>query len=189
MPTITTHFKIHIHKTDTYLKVTYRGKSFSMLERLKGSINDKTLKEIGRIIPPKVDNVDTWQAHFKDSLTITPIDKKKTPFSKFNDAWFAFYEARTNVPPKFNGADANHLKQIIAYLKKITGTETEALELWEGILHNWKHLDEFHQKNTDLKYINSSLNKIITNVKQISKTGSKGVNDDYLRNIVNDLRS
>ena len=166
MATITTHYKVHILKTDTHFKLTYRGKRFTKLERIKGVLSDSALAHLGRIIPPTVADVPKWEQRYKDSLTITEVTKSKTPFRKYSDAWFQFYEQRTGIAPKFTGADTNHLKQIIAYLSKITGSDDEALQLWQAILHNWKHLDEFHQKNTDIKYINSSLNKILHALKE-----------------------
>ena len=186
MTAITKHYKIQLQKVQATLKLTYRGGKFYRIEKNKGRLSNDVIKHLGKIIPPTENDIEAFSKIFPE-VTYEAIKKEKTEFSIFNDAWFAFYEKRTGVPPKFNGADANHLKQIISYLKEISGSQKEALEVWQMILYNWKHLDEFHQKNTDLKYINSSLNKIITNVKSISKNGSKGVSDDYLKGIINDL--
>lgn len=186
-PTIT-NYTIHLNKVQVVLKLSYRGGKFHRIERNKGRLSDDIIKHLGKVIPPAESDIEAFRKLFPE-VDYKPVKKEKTEFSLFNDAWFAFYENRSGFPPKFNAADANHLKQIISYLKQITGGQKEALEVWQMILHNWKRLDEFHQKNTDLKYINSSLNKILNNVKGISKNGSKGVSDDYIKNVVNDLNT
>lgn len=167
MATVTTHYKIEILKTGTTLKVTYRGASFSKVERLKGLINDSTLAAIGRIIPPRVKSVPEWQKKYASDLKITPIQKGNTSqYSMFRDAWFSFYETYSGLPPKFSGADGNALKQIITYLNGICGDAGESLVVWSTVLQNWKNLSEFHRQHTDLKYINSNLNKILNAIKE-----------------------
>ena len=172
MATTTTHYKIHIHKTDTYLKLTYRGNSFSKLERLKGSITDSMLMELGRIIPPRISEVPKWETHFKEKLSIETIEKTKTNFAQFNDAWFQFYEDFTGFPPKFGATEASHLKKIITHLTKVGGSPEEALNLWTTILSAWPKLSEFHKENTDIKYINSRLNVLLNAVKKAINPGS-----------------
>ena len=171
--TTTTHYKIHIQKTDTYLKLTYRGKSFSKLERLKGNITDSMLMELGRIIPPRLNEIEKWKLHFKDKISMEPIEKKKkTTFTEFNDAWFQFYEDFIGMPPKFGAAEASHLKKIITHLTKVGGSPDEALELWNTILAAWPKLSDFHKDNTDIKYINSRLNVILNAVKKAINPGT-----------------
>jgi hypothetical protein len=172
MATTTTHYKIHIHKTDTYLKLTYRGNSFSKLERLKGKITDSMLMELGRIIPPRLSEMEKWQNHFKDKISLEALVKKKSHFSEFNDAWFQFYEDFTGIPPKFGATEASHLKKIITHLTKVGGSPDEALSLWNTILAAWPKLSDFHKDNTDIKYINSRLNVILNAVKKAINTGT-----------------
>lgn len=160
----TTHYHILLHKTDVTLKLSYRGGSFFRVERVKGKLTDSHIKHLGKLIPLLEVNLQEHYASFPD-VTLKALVKQKSQFSKFNAAWFAFYQNFAGIPPKFGGADANHLKQIIAYLTQIEGTEDAALNLWYALLQNWKNLSEFHQKNTDLKYINSSLNKILNELK------------------------
>ncbi|MBK5213607.1 MAG: hypothetical protein JJE55_08115 [Flavobacteriaceae bacterium] len=160
----TTQYHIISHKTDVTLKLSYRGGSFFRIERVKGKITELHIKHLGKLIPLNESDLQAHYASFPD-VTLKPLVKEKSQFSKFNDAWFLFYQNYAGIPPKFTGTDANHLKQIIAYLTQIEGSESGALDLWFVLLHNWKNLGEFHQKNTDLKYINSSLNKILNELK------------------------
>jgi hypothetical protein len=98
-------------------------------------------------------------------------------FSQFNSAWFAFFrKENNNIDPKFTGADGASLNQIIIYLKRINnGDEAAALANWDLILSNWDELSEFHQKQVDLKYINSKLNVIIREI--IQNTGGNTSGD------------
>ncbi|MEH6407900.1 MAG: hypothetical protein V7767_11515 [Leeuwenhoekiella sp.] len=186
---MTTHYTIFIKKHNLKLKVGYRSGKFWRVERMTGTIPDVTLYYIGMLIPPKESDIPAFREDPTRSVTYTKIEKKKSIYTQFSDAWFTFYEEFAQIEPKFTGVEGKALKQIIVYLKKVSGSDEAALELWQVILSSWKHLDDFHKKNTDLKYINSSLNKIITNVKRISKTGTKGVSDDYLKSVINDLRT
>ncbi|MBB4117884.1 hypothetical protein GGR32_000156 [Mesonia hippocampi] len=186
---MTTHYKIESISTGLNLKVTYVNNKFKRVEHLKGKLDSIMLKEIGRIIPHTESNLSAYQNLYKGKINYIKIEKQKSLYTHFTDAWFAFYENENSVPPKYTGTDAKHLKQIIVYLKKVAGTEPEALATWRALLDNWKRLDEFHRKNCDLKYINSQLNKIIQNVQQVAKTGNKGISDDYLQSVINDLRT
>src|SRR5690554_3940482 len=173
------HYLITLHKTAVTLKLSFRGGTFFRIERVKGTITELHLKHLGKLIPLREADL---AKHFKDfpDVTVEPLKKEKSQFSKFNAAWFAFYNNYAGFAPKFTGADANHLKQIIAYLTQLEGTEEKALILWTAILQNWHTLGEFHRKNTDLKYINSQLNKILNELKNNS-TDPTGTFNDALK--------
>ena len=95
----------------------------------------------------------------------------KTPYEAFVQLWFSFFEDYSGFKPCFDGAQGKALKGIIFKLKALTGGEhTQTLAIWEQLLCYWHKLDTFHQKNTDLKYINGNLNKILT---QIRHAGQK----------------
>jgi len=186
---MTTHYTIYREKDNLKLKVSFRGGKFFRVEVLSGKLTGTALDRFGIIIPLMEAEMDTYRAQFKRHFTYTAITKKKSTFTHFTDAWFNFYEDYKEIAPKFAKKDGNAIKSIITYLKKVSGTEEEALELWRVILGNWKHLDDFHQKNTDLTYIEGQMNKIISNVKKLSKTGTNGISDDYLKRVIDDLRT
>lgn len=186
---MTTHYTIYREKDGIKFKASYRGGRFFRVEILRGKLNEKGMAHFGSIIPPKESEMDRYRSEFAKHFIYTAITKKKSTYTQFTDAWFSFYDNYKEIAPKFAKKDGHALKSIITYLTKVSGSEPEALELWQVILGNWKQLDEFHQKNTDLTYIEGQMNKIISNVKRISKTGTGGVSDDYLKRVVDDLRS
>lgn len=184
---MTKHY--HIDLTNGLrLKLTFRGGRFHRVERVRGKMPDGYLKAIGHLLPPREEAVSAFAKALQGKATFTAIQKKKTLFTEFNDAWHAFYEREMDMPPKFSGVEGKALKSIIAYLKKATGSDADALVLWRALLDNWQHLDEFHRKNPDLKYINSNLNRILTNIKRINNNAS-GVSASYLERIMQDLQS
>jgi hypothetical protein len=186
---MTTHYIIFIKDHDLKLKASYRGGTFFRIERTSGKMTDLILDKFGIIVPLKETEIKTYRQRYEKHITYTAIESKKSFYTHFTDAWFRFYENYKEIPPKFATKDGQALKRIIVYLKKVSGSEEEALELWRVILGSWKYLDEFHQKNTDLTYIEGQINKIISNVKRFSKTGTNGVSDDYLKSVIDDLRT
>jgi len=171
---MTNHYNIHIISSKTDLKVTYRDKKFRKIEHLRGTLDQTMMNALGKIIPVKEDNFDNFIANWKAKVIYTPEQTKpKTIYSQFLSEWNDFYIKFVGLPPKFSGADGNALKQIITYLKQLGGTDQEALVLWQLILQKWNTLNKFHQDNTDLKYINSQLNKILQNVKGTNQTNEQ----------------
>jgi hypothetical protein len=176
---MTTHHNIHLTKTKTDLKLTYRDGKFKKIEHLRGPLDAQMVKYIGYVIPPQETDLDTFIKEQKGKATYTSEEKKeKSTFSKFNAAWFVFFrKEHNNIEPKFTGADGKALNQIIAYLKDInTGDEDAALANWELLLGNWSELSEFHQAQTDLKYINSKLNVIIREIIKNNGGNASGTN-------------
>lgn len=171
---MTNHYIIHLTKTKTDLKVTYRDNKFRKLEHLRGKFDQTMLDAIGKVIPVNETNFNQFIATYKGKVTYTPQQTNpKTIYNQFLNEWFTFYKKFVGLTPKFTGADGKALKQIIAYLKEIGGAEQEALVLWQLILSKWDTLDKFHQKQTDLKYINSKLNTILINVKGTNQTNEQ----------------
>jgi len=162
---MTTHHTIELTATSTFIRVTYRAGKFKKLEHLRGTLNQEMLNHIGRIIPIQENELANFIKLYKDKVRYTQEIKQKSIYQLFNQEWFDFYIKLTRFAPKFTGADGRALKQIIAYLKSISTSEQEALTIWQQLLANWHTLSQFHQKNTDLKYINSQLNKLLQNVK------------------------
>ncbi|EGV44290.1 hypothetical protein BZARG_759 [Bizionia argentinensis JUB59] len=174
---MTNHYNIEVLETQTHLKVTYRDDKFRKLEHLRGKLDDAMLKQLGRIIPRSESSMQSYINHYQSKVSYTKIETKKSLYTQFLDEWTAFFEQFSGLPPKFTGADGNSLKSIITYLTKLSaGSETEALALWKIILSKWHTVKEFHQQNTDLKYINSKLNIILHEIKQQGNTFTQGTN-------------
>ena len=174
---MTTHYKIQLTDSDVSLKLSYRSGKFFRLERTKGKLPDNHLRYVGKIIPPTENQIGAYQAAFADKVSYEAITKEKSQFSKFNNAWFSFYEDFTGLPPKFGAADGMHLKKIMKHLETVGGSQTEAFQLWETILAAWPKLSDFHKENTDLKYINSRLNVLLNAVKKAINTSTVGGTD------------
>lgn len=180
------HYHITLHRADVVLKLSYRYGTFQRLERVRGKLTDEILHHIGKLIPLYEKEIFERCETLPNVSVRTLNTKPKTQFSKFNALWFAFYQKFAGFPPKFTGADGKHLKQIIIYLEQIEESPERALATWNAILTNWHTLSEFHRKNTDLKYINSQLNKIINELKNSitdpGHTFHNAVNTDAGRN-------
>ncbi len=166
---MTNHYNIQITSTNTFLKATFKNGKFKKLEHLRGKLNQQMLNNLCRIIPLKAEDIPNYQNRYKGKVVYELIVKEKTIYTQFVEAWHEFYLDYAKVPPKFTGIDGRAIKQIISYLKSISTSDQEAIALWQLILQNWNNIDAFHRKNTDLKYINSNLNKIWINVKNCTK--------------------
>ncbi len=168
---MTRHYNANIKSINTILKLTYRNRRFVKMELVRGKLTGEHLKAVGKIIPEYEASFEVYNKRFLHVVDYSVVVKEKSLYQQFVDLWYEFYEAYTDgLKPKFTGADGKHLKQIIVYLKKLSKDEQEALQLWEVILDNWPSLDKFHQVNTDLKYINSRMNVILTAIKKLDQT-------------------
>ncbi len=177
---MTKHYNIRLEKSETDLKLTYRDGKFRKLEHLRGVLDSEKIKYIGLVIPPKEVDLDEFIESMKGRVSYTSLSENKIAsiFSQFNSEWFEFFRKENDsLDPKFTGADGAALKQIITYLKQINnGSETAALANWKLLLSSWNSLSDFHQKQTDLKYINSKLNVIIREI--IRNNGSNATGSD-----------
>ena len=175
-----THHNIHLVKTKTDLKITYRDGKFQNLKHLRGNFDANVIKHIGLVIPPKETDLNAFMQAMEGRVIYTDLSESKVVsiFAKFNSEWFIFFRKNNNyIDPKFTGADGKALNQIISYLKDINnGDEAAAIENWKMILDNWKDLSDFHQKQMDLKYINSKMNVIIREIINNKGGNTSGAN-------------
>ncbi|MEM8506211.1 MAG: hypothetical protein AAF717_00215 [Bacteroidota bacterium] len=175
---MTTHYLIHSPTTGRTLKASYRSGKFFRLEKAAGRAFKSTV-ELGKAlatIPALEDEITGYQQTFP-TLEYTKVEKQQSMYQQYVSAWFAFYNKFMELSPKFTKADGASLNQIKTYLTRIGGSEQEGLVLFQLILDNWNKLDEFHQNNTDLKYINSRLNLILNAVKKAGKAGTSGADN------------
>lgn len=173
---MTTHYQIEIVKTKTILRVTYINNTFKKIERLRGKISKKTLNQIGHIIPYNSKDISRLNKVYLGKVNYSVEAKtNQTIYTQFLNEWFYFYEDFMQVKPNFNATQGKHLKQIINYLKSISKNDTEALNMWKMILQTWHKLDDYYRKSADLKFINSQINKILINVKEVNKNNSENV--------------
>ncbi|MGQ1889151.1 hypothetical protein ACT29H_01785 [Thermophagus sp. OGC60D27] len=154
--------------------VSYSRGKLKRIEVKKGTLD---LEELATIVPEKESHIpEKW---FK-KIEQKPKDGFFKPAQK---AWMEFYHSQTGLDYRFMGADGKALKDIGQYLKGLTGSEDEALDAWKFILHRWNRLEDFYQRNMDLRFVNSQLNKIVNQLKNGTNTGKTAA-----RNTADDLR-
>jgi hypothetical protein len=110
--------------------------------------------------------------------------KKKPTGSNHNEyvaAWKDFYLRQNNILPRFNAIDGKQIKEIKQYLERVSESPEQALATWLAILDNYHRLEDFFRLNTDLRFINSQINKIITQLKHVTGKARKGHNATDLR--------
>ena len=180
-------YTVTIHRTHTLLKLTYKKGELCKIEIKSGCLNSQQYQQLGAILPPREEDIERYQEQWNGSVSYREdVPEPLSLYGKFLDEWFAFYKHLYGFPPKFTGADGKALKQIISYLQQVSN-DVEALSTWQYLLGNWQKMDAFHQKNTDLKYINSQLNKILQNAKRGNSSATTGVSNDFKQRIFKGL--
>ena len=179
---------VTIRSCAVVLKLTYKGGKFQKMEVKKGTLEGEHLKQIGLLVPPLENLIEEWQGTWGDRVTYREEEANPPSlYALFLDEWFAFYHRQFGLSPKFTGADGKALKQIITYLTSNSADEEEALATWLYLLQHWGKLDEFHQRNTDLKYINSQLNKILQNANRGNSSKTQRISDNFKREVLRGL--
>lgn len=182
-------YTVSIHRTHSLLKLTYKKGKLCKIEIKSGGLNSQQYQQLGAILPPQEEEIQYYQEQWKGSVSYTKDEPQTTSlYTLFLDEWFSFYKRLYGFPPKFTGADGKALKQIISYLQQVSN-DVEALSTWQYLLGNWQKMDAFHQKNTDLKYINSQLNKILQNAKRGNNSATTAYSDNFKREILDGLCS
>ena len=182
-------YTVTIHRTHTLLKLTCQKGELCKIEIKRGGLNTQQYQQLGAILPPQEEDIQRYQEQWNGSVSYREdVPEPLSLYGKFLDEWFSFYKRLYGFPPKFTGADGKALKQIISYLQQVSN-DVEALSTWQYLLGNWQKMDAFHQKNTDLKYINSQLNKILQNAKRGNSSATTAYSDNFKREILDGLCS
>lgn len=105
----------------------------------------------------------------------------KSLHNEYVAAWKDFYLRTNDILPRFGALDGKMIKEIRTYLEKVSDSPDQALATWQAILENYHRLEDFFRLNTDLKFINSQINKIITQLKHVTGKAKKGHNATDLR--------
>lgn len=172
-------YTIHSPTTGRTIKLTYKKGLFWKLEKVAGkALNRHDLIKLANVIPLNEAGFSFASESFP-SLEFTKEVKEQSLYQQYASAWHLFYNEFANMPPKFTAIDGVHLKQIIKHLSNVGAGEKEGLILFQQLLGSWKKLEEFHQKNTDLKYINSQLNKLLNEVRKANGKQTSSGGADY----------
>jgi len=182
-------YQINFIKSNVRITALYRNGWLVYIEVTRGK--DKignNWKWIAEAVPARPEEIEVYKDFYITRVKYELVPgklEKETLFKAANDLWFEFYYNLTDgLDPKFTATDGKALKQILSYLVSQAKSEEEALDLWKFILSNWKSLDKFTQGKTELTYINSHLNNILTQFKNGQTGNRKARNDaDDLRNI------
>ena len=181
-------YTVTLHRTHTLLKLTYKKGELCKIEIKSGGLTSQQYQQLGAILPPQEEDIERYQKQWNGSVSYREdVPEPLSLYGKFLDEWFSFYNRLYGFPPKFTGADGKALKQIISYLQQVSANDAEALATWQYLLSNWQKMDAFHQKNTDLKYINSQLNKILQNAKRGNSSATTAYSDNFKREILQGL--
>jgi hypothetical protein len=180
-----TSYTVIIHRTHSLLKLTYKKGELCKIEIKSIGLNSQQYQQLGTILPPQEEDIERYQEKWNGSVSYTKDEQQTASlYTQFLEEWFGFYNRLYGFPPKFTGADGKALKQIISYLQQVSN-DVEALSTWQYLLGNWQKMDAFHQKNTDLKYINSQLNKILQNAKRGNNNAKQqAYGSDFKRKIL-----
>ena len=183
-----TTYTATIHRTHSLLKLSYNKGELCKIEIKSGGLNSQQYQQLGAILPPQEEDLERYQEQWRGSVSYREdVPDPVSLYGNFLDEWFDFYKRLYGFPPKFTGADGKALKQIVSYLQQVSANDTEALSTWQYLLGNWQKMDAFHQKNTDIKYINSQLNKILQNAKRGNNSATTAYSNNFKREILNDL--
>lgn len=176
----TTKIKAKLLKVNKTVTLVYRNGKLLRIET--GTIARRELDNIGLIVPKDKSSLPTFVQRWAGKIEYILEETQPSLHQDMVDIWYAFYEKFIGFPPKFTGADGKAMKEIRIHLTTIGGSPKEALILWGSILAAWKDLDKFHHKATDLKYINSRLNAILSEIKT-RNTIQKGQSTDERYNL------
>ena len=152
------------------LWVWYRNGKFNKLEVRRGELKRMHFNQLAVWVPPTLKELE--QVAKRSAIDYRQVGGRasgQSEFQKYVEAWFAAYQGKHEVEPKFDGSEGKALKGIMKYLGDISENQEAAFGTWTYLLENWHKLDDFYQKNMDLKFINSQLNKIIINLKDVTK--------------------
>lgn len=112
--------------------------------------------------------------------------KQLNNYQLFVDIYNEFCKKILNVPAKINGSEGKAMKEIIAYVEKVSAEKKSVpSDSWQFILDSYSRWDEFHQKQIKLVQINSNLPNIINSIKNGKQ--SKSTNHEQNHNELADL--
>lgn len=187
---------IQIHSAKATVLAEFSKGNLKKITLQKGKLTPEQWLKIGAILPPTESQIEAFKQRLNGLVTFLTPESSPNPseggelYRKYVTLWFTFYERFTGLKPRFNAIEGKHLKEIIKYLQEICQSDQEALHTWEALLSNWQKVDKFHQKNTDLKYINSNLNRILQDAKrQANGNANAKYSDSFKRKIFETLQS
>lgn len=155
---------------DIKLKLSYRAGNLFRVEKIRGQLYEEQWQKIGLLLPPTEKDIGDFSVRLRGKIKYEYLLQEKSLYKQFVGAWFSFYNEREGHNPIYRPVEGKNMNGIISGLTCICGgDEMEALATWQAILATWDKMDAFYRNNTDLKFINSQLNKILAHAKRLSK--------------------
>lgn len=181
----TNKYNLSFSTSTTKFVVSYANGIFKRLEYKGGGIYQIQWKHLDKVVPLEEQHIKQVVEHYEGRVIYDRQEAAATnrSFAEFRAVYWHFFESTNGVPPKFDGVEGNALKNIIAYITNITASPSEALAVWEQLLSNWNKLEEFYQKQTLLRQINSNLSQLLTQIKN-----GKGDSKSKAKRNADDLR-
>jgi hypothetical protein len=84
------------------------------------------------------------------------------------DVYYRWYEKRFGIKPKIDGVQGSSMKKLLKNIAQISGTKDDQkiIDSLRYIFEYWDYLDQFNQKQVELKNINGNLNNIVVQINQ-----------------------
>lgn len=127
---------------------------------------------LNELIENKVLRTDGAGAFYSKKLL--EVNQKKIKldepyYKEAMDFYFDWHTARFNLKPRILMVDGKALKLILQHLATLETAKHNRLHLFKIMLENWHKIDAFVQKQTDLRFINSNLNRILQDLRESKK--------------------
>jgi len=172
-------------------RLKYKNGKFSSLERLYGFLPDVKHNRLMVLCPQNEEELTTLSIQYAERAIVwEKVEKDKTTHVVFIEKYCSWYVDRIGIPPLIKPQDAQAVKWIKNALIKLSGTEEEAISMWDIILQNWNQQDKWYVSQTELTQIKRNLNVILKTLKNGKSTEQAGrkakdVSDDYRQRIKN----
>jgi hypothetical protein len=175
-------------KTNRF-RLKYKNGSFSSLERIYGFLPDVKHKRLMVLCPQNEMELTAMALQYSGrGVFWEKVEKDKTTHAVFIEKYDAWYFERIGIQPLIKPQDAQAVKWIKNALIKLSGTEADAIKMWDIILQSWDKQDKWYVSQTELTQIKRNLNIILKTLKygkstQEAERKARNVSDDYRQNL------
>jgi hypothetical protein len=168
----TLKYSVTFQKSTAKLLLTYSNGHLKRIEIKSGSMLDEHWEALTKVLPQMQKDLPDFIAKYEGKVQYTPIGEtdKQSIYQRFMSSYFLFHNEYVGISPKITAIEGKALKEIVSYLCDQSATEDEALAVWQVLLNSWDKLEEFYQKQHQLRQINSNLPNLLVNIKY----GKKG---------------
>ena len=116
------------------------------------------------------------------------MNEKTEAHKRCMKIYYDWFQDQRGFKPRIDAADGSGMKQLVAYLHKLSPTEDGVVNAFQYILDHWGELDAFHQKQIRIRQINGNLVNIIDFFRNEHRKNTTGVSKDYIEGLINDMQ-